>query len=258
VTVAHDRIQAFQVESGERLWERPIETTGPRLPAVVAPEAAYVATGDGRLISVSLADGSPRWTRTLPGDLGQPLAAAGTVFVGSTGNQFHALDGGDGHVRWSWRTGGDVVGAAAGTQLMFFVALDNILRAVNPGNGHQRWKQALPTRALAPPVALAGHVVVAGLDPALSSFDALTGSADGTFAVPTIADAGAPAEILGQPLVDVALKPFRVSSVVVLRDGRVVALRAQSMLFREPVPVPLPALPGRVLGREPAPQLALP
>ncbi len=253
LVVSRTRIEAVRTSTGAREWEREITTSDDALLVTTDATAAYVATGGGRIISVALRDGAHRWERELPGTLSRPVAIDGRVYVGSTANAFHALDGRTGKVRWTWRTGGDVVGAAANDRFVYVLALDNVLRAVNLGNGHQRWKQALETRPVAPPVIVPGHVIVPGIDPALASFEALTGTPGGTSDGQTPGSTGAPAEVMGSPLVDQVMRPYRVSLVLVWRDGRVTGLRPAPMLFREPPPVPLPGLPGRVLTREAIP-----
>lgn len=259
LAVSRTRIEALRASTGAREWEREITTSDDVLLVATDATAAYVATGGGRIISVALQDGAPRWERELPGTLNRPVAIDGRVYVGSTANAFHALDGRTGKVRWTWRTGGDVVGAAANDRFVYVLALDNVLRAMNRGNGHQRWKQVLSTRPVAAPIVMPGHLVVPGIDPALASFDALTGAAGGTVDGQTAGGAtGAPSEIMGAPLVADVMQPFRVSIVLVWRNGRVTGLRPASMLFREAAPVPLPALPGRALAREASPVPATP
>ncbi len=258
IVVGRTRIQALRTGTGARQWQRDIVTTADALLMASDRDAAYVATGGGRIVSVSMQDGSGRWDRELPGTLSQPAVIAGRVYVGSTANALHAIDAATGKVQWSWRTGGDVVGAAGDDKFVYFVSLDNILRAVNRGNGHQRWKQALKTRPVAPPVVVPGHVVVPGIDPALASFEALTGAVGGTFDGLAAGSAGAPVEVMGPPLLDHAMHPYRVSLALVWRDGHVTGLRPASMLFREPAPMPLAGLPGRVLAREALPAKATP
>jgi outer membrane protein assembly factor BamB len=258
LVVSRTRIEALRASTGAREWERDITTTDDALRVTTDATAAYVATGGGRIISVALLDGAPQWARELPGTLSAPAASAGRVYVGSTANEFHALDARTGKTHWTWRTGADVVGSAVNDRFVYMVALDNVLRAVNRGNGHQRWKQALATRPVAPPVVVPGHVLVPGIDPALASFEAVTGIVGGTLDGQAVGTAGAPSEVMGSPLVDQAMRPFRVSLVLLWRDGHVTGLRPASMLFREPAPSRLPGLPGRVLTREVLPTDAAP
>ena len=125
---------------------------------------------------------------------------------------------------------------------MYFASLDNIIRAVNRDNGNQRWKKPAGTRPIAPPRAFGGVVVVAGLMPAITAFVGETGAVMGTQA--------AGGTLVGPPLIDPVLKPFRVSLVSVTREGVVEALRPAGLMFREAALIPLATLPGRSLIRE--------
>ena len=151
-----------------------------------------------------------------------------------------------GDIAWQWRTGGDVIWAVADNDGVYFTALDNIIRRVNRTNGNQQWKKPITTRPVSPPRLANGTVVVAGLAPALSEFDARTGAPTSTYTAP----GNPPGDLQGAPLVDPVLRPFRVAVVVLLRDGRAVGLRPVSMMFREQPLEPLSALPGRGLVRE--------
>jgi outer membrane protein assembly factor BamB len=177
--------------------------------------------------------------------LSEPAAARDRVFVGSTDNFFYALDARSGELAWKWRSGGDVMGAAAGEDVVFITSLDNIIRAVNRGNGNQRWRKDTGSRPVVPPFAAGGVAIVTGISNVLAGFAAATGQPAGTYA--------APGDLQGPPLIDPALKPYRVAAAVVLRDGRVAGLHPIAMLFRDQPAVPVTALPGRVLQREASP-----
>ena len=238
-------VTAISSTDGEVVWTRALAAPVHVAPAHGSEATAYLSLTDSRVIALSLDTGRTKWERMLAGTLTAPAAARDRVFVGSTDNLFYALDGDTGDVEWKWRTGGDVIGSTANTEAVYFAALDNVVRRVNLGNGHQRWKQAIATRPAFPPSLLEGTVIVAGLS-ALSGFDARTGTTEGVYAAP----GDPPGRLQGPPLADVFLRPFRVATVVLLRDGRAVGLRPIAMMFREMSPEPLVALPGRALSRE--------
>ena len=124
---------------------------------------------------------------------------------------------------------------------MYFASLDNMIRAVNRGNGNQRWQKSTGTRPVFPPRALSGIVVLPGLMPAVTVFVGKTGAVMGTHAA---------GNLVGAPLVDPVLKPFRVALVTITREGVVEALRPAGVVFREAALTPLPAFPGRRIARE--------
>lgn len=244
-----DEVIGIRTDIPALAWTRPIgEQAAVALTA--DDNALYAATAAGRVVRVMLHDGAVTWERTLSGgELSQPSVADDRVLVGTrTGSRaFFALDPESGDVEWDWdyrRMGGHPVGAAADRDLIYMAARDNVLRAFERGNGNQRWKREIGTHPLHPPMTFGGIVVVTGINPMLSTFDAKSGVPIATWTAPPNA------ELLGPPLIDSALRPFTTAIAVILRDGRVMALRPTAMLFKEPALTPLPALPGRPLLRE--------
>jgi outer membrane protein assembly factor BamB len=242
-------IWAIRRADGQRLWQRAL--TEVRLPAAIVGrhDALFVSLAD-RVLRLTLTEGAIRWTRLLPWTLTRPALADDRVIVGSSANEFYALDADSGSIKWKWAVGGDAGGATAFGDVVFLTSLDNMVKAVNRGNGHQRWRQETGTRPVLPPIATGGIVVVVGLSPALATFNARTGA--------PIASYEAPAPLQGPPLMDALLRPFRVAVVLVLRNGSVVGLNAVGLQFREPPLVPLTVLPGRPVTREQPPAAARP
>lgn len=243
---------AFFIHGGRETWRQPLGAQSVYAPAF-SDQLAYFTLADGRVVALRATDGTIVWEQKLPGVLSEPATAPRRVFVGSTDNFFYALDADGGQLEWKWRGGGDVIGAAFDGKLVYFASLDNIVRAVNPGNGNQRWKKETTTRPMLPPRALGGVVVVPGLNPALTVFVGRTGGLMGTYAA--LSPSGAAQTLLGPPLIDPALTPFKVTIVAITRDGLVEGLRSGGLMFREPPVTPFgttfPALPGRPVMREP-------
>jgi outer membrane protein assembly factor BamB len=238
-------VVAMRAADGRPLWRHSLGAASRSQAVAGDNDALYFTLADGRVVSLNLSDGSKRWEQQLPKMLSEPAAAPDRVFVGSTDNFFYALDADDGTLQWKWRSGGDVIGSAATDEVAFITSLDNIIRGVNRGNGNQRWRKATPSRPAIPPRAVAGAALVTGIDNSLTAFAARTGELVGTYV--------APGDLQGPALIDPVLKPYRVSAVVVLRDGRVAGLYPVLMLFRDQLVTPLTALPGRMLQREQPP-----
>jgi outer membrane protein assembly factor BamB len=237
------RIQArrVRIDGLPDVWSADL-TSRARHKMVAGSESFFVVLEDGRVVALDRS-GRMVWQQTLPGTLSEPAVAEDRVFVGSTNNFFYALDADTGDLEWKWRSGGDVIGAVADEMgSVYFASLDNILRAVNRGNGNQRWKTVMTTRPAIPPRAFGGVVVTTGVTPETTTFNAETGQPLGSYV--------APAELQGAPLIDPVLKPYRVAMVVVTRDGRVIGLRPQAMIYAEPQLTPLHTLPGTRLPRE--------
>ena len=242
IAVSSSTLRAFDAASGMAQWTQHLDDAGAPVGAQASGDALVVSFAKGAVRRLSLDDGHVIWTRSVEPRPGPPLVARNTAYVGSADNRFYALAIKDGKVRWTWRTGGAVTGAAADAKSVYYTGLDAVVRAVNPGNGNQKWKHDIGTRAVAPPVALDGSVLIAGLTPLLSGFAPLTGQPQGTFDLP--------GDVHGVPLVSDTLVPRTVSVAVVLKDGRAYGLRSLPLMFNEGPPQLLLALPGKLLTRE--------
>jgi outer membrane protein assembly factor BamB len=238
-------IIAFSAANGEVAWRRVVGSTVQHPPAFL-DSVLIVTTGDGRAIALDVRTGEVKWERSLPGTLSAPATARDRVFVGSTNNFFYALDADNGKEAWRWRTGGDVVGAAAADDRVYFVSLDNILRAVNRDNGNQQWKAEVPTRPVAPPLAVGDVIVLTGVAPRIDAFVGKTGATLGSYVAPT--------DFKGLPAIDPDLKPFAVAIVSITLDGQVVGLSPARMMLPDPPLGPLLQLPGRELPPERLPR----
>lgn len=245
-----DELIALRIDTREIVWRTVVGESGPVL--MNADDRAVYLTSGGRVMSVLLADGAIAWRRELVANasLSEPSVGEDRVFVGSTTDSFWALDPESGRDEWTWSRrifGGDVIGAAVEDEVVYVASLDSIIRALNEGNGAQRWKKDAG-RPVFPPRAFFGVVVTTGLSPTVSTFNAKTGAAVSTWTAPP------GAELQGPPLIDEHLKPFRVAMVVIMRDGRVIAVRPTAMMFEEPpAGKPLATLPGRPVTREQLP-----
>ncbi len=241
-----DQLLALRTSDGSEIWRQAIEAPPGSAAMVVNATGVFISSGS-TLRRYAASDGHLEWKRELAGVLGRPDTFGDRVFVGSTDNNFYALDATTGRLAYRSRAGGDVVGGVANDQFVYVASLDNLLRALRRGSGNQVWKRNLTTRTIAPPSTFGGIVIVTGNEPTLTTFDASTGTPIGTFSVA--------ADLEGVPLVDTTPEPFRVAIVVVTRDARAMGLRPTGMMFRELPLVPIQTLPGRPLSREP---LALP
>ena len=240
-TTSSGEAAAVRVGTGELVWRRPLGGVT-RYAAAMLPNGPIAFSLDSQVVALDRETGEPLWTRALPGTLSPPAVARGLVLVGSTSNDFYALEAKNGAEAWNWRVGGDVIGAVADGEVVYFASLDNVLRAVNRSNGNQRWKTVVPTRPAAAPIAFNDIVVLAGVAPRVDSFLGKTGKAQGSHT--------ATSEFEGAPLVDRPLKPFQVGMVTIARDGHVAALRPTGLMMRDPLPVPMLQLPGRRLERD--------
>jgi hypothetical protein len=250
VAMEPDQVIAYAPADGRVIWNRPLGGAAGRMLLAAAPGVVYVAVSSGRVVSLDATDGAIRWERPVAGVTTVPAIARDRIIVGATTNHFYALDSSTGKQEWKWPVGGSPVAAAAAGDLIVLTAMDNSVRVVNRGNGHQRWRESLPTRPQYAPLVGSRLVVVPGIEPSLSGFAATDGRAAGAYEGNTA--------LAGPPLVDLALRPFEVAVVAIGSDGIVTGLRPTAMLFPEAPPVPWLTLPGRVLTREPRPDVPRP
>jgi outer membrane protein assembly factor BamB len=246
---APDVLTAIRTDTREVAWRLPLGDTGALL-MDADQRAVYVTTERGHVMRVNLADGSRPWDRALDdkAKLSAPAIGPDKLFVGSSTRAFWALDLEKGKEEWKWPAnrffGGDITGAAVLGETVYVTSRDTQLRALDDDNGNQRWKASAGTPPLGPPRAFFGTVVVTGLGPTLTTFNAKTEALVSTWSAP------AGAQLQGDPLIDQNLKPFQVAIVVIMRDGRIVGLRPTAMMFPELPAAPLTTLPGRALTRE--------
>ena len=239
---------ALRASDGREMWRQPLGAPTVHPPVPGGTDALFLSLTDGRVIALRVTDGTVLWEQKLPGILSEPAVAPKRVYVGSTDNFFYAFDDESGELEWKWRGGGDVIGATYDGDLLYFASLDNIIRAVRPGNGHQLWKKETGTRPVLPPRAFGGIIVLPGVMPAITVFVAKTGVVMATHNAQ--APDGRTQPLLGAPLFDSVVSPYRVAIVTITPDGLVEGLRPTALQFREPTAIPLGPLPGRPLVRE--------
>ncbi|MFV2022215.1 PQQ-binding-like beta-propeller repeat protein [Micromonospora sp. LOL_023] len=203
-------IVAFDLDSGERLWVRSIETTGVRLAA--SPGRLYLATSQGELIALELRTGEesrvrddgPNWifafparpTRTMstvamrPGGftpvlvshtpvsaaLSTPVVTSDGVFVGSQNGNTYRANVVDGRLSYyTWETDLQVRAVAHGQGLVFAGFIDGMVNACPAEGGDFHWATISPVGRVAGLTCADGMLYVSG-DPFLAAFDATTGA----------------------------------------------------------------------------------
>ncbi len=217
VVLSERSLTALDATTGMVLWGQDTGQDATSL-TVGATGVAVVATT--RVAVFSAADGRRLWERELSEPPGPP-AWWGNSLIVPAGRTLWALNARNGKEDWKWVLGGAPTGVGVGVEDAYVAALDNVLRGLQRGNGHQRWHTSLGTRTLQPPVAVDGAVLVSGYSPALSLFDTKTGK--------PIASYEAPGRLIGPPLVPLPIRPGNVSTLLLLFDGRLLALRIHGL-----------------------------
>ncbi len=224
----------LRAADGQQIWRRALGSPMRGRAAGDGDHRLFIVLRDGRTVALDLNTGAPLWTMELGGELSDPLAYQGRVYVGSTTNFFYALDAANGRVHWKWRAGGDVAGpSAADADRVYFVSLDNVLRAVSRGGGNQQWRKDVPTRPAVGPMLAGDTVIIAGVAPELDGFNVVDGAAAGQY----LADG----EFAGPPLLRFPTAPGEPAVIVPSREGKVTALEAERMLPIEDPTIQPPA-----------------
>jgi len=172
-----DSVHAFALESGERLWKysHPAPTLtlrGNSRPAVTA-DSAIVGISGGKLVSLELQSGLPRWetTVTLPRGRSEvariadidadPIVVADVIYVATYNGDLAAVDRITGAVHWRRRLSAHA-GLSVSRDRLYITDSDDLVRAVSATDGTDIWQQAgLKYRRLTAPAVL-GNLVMVG------------------------------------------------------------------------------------------------
>ena len=153
ITWAQDRVLAYRLSDGQRLWQQLLPSGTGSISDVAASGSSVVVAYDTRLRALNAGTGAQQWIRTLASP-GEVLVADGWVYTRANGgvSRFALADGAPG---WSVLGGSGIfqlVGADADTIYAFEAQFSelgqtsSVLRALKAADGSQRWEQPLSTR----------------------------------------------------------------------------------------------------------------
>lgn len=178
-----DRCYAFERKTGERRWTN--ENIGSTYSPALTDE--YVYFSGHQVAALRIDDGSTAWTSHVDGDAtdGGPsftelTAASGTVYVGSSRGNVHALDGRTGTVTWSTDTDGhDAFSPVVSGDTLYVGVLtdesDDVF-ALDRESGTVRWQSRLGTFGVGTRPVPHGEYVFANDRDAMYALDAADGS----------------------------------------------------------------------------------
>ena len=179
VRSADSRIFAFGAEDGERRWgyQRPAPSLIVRSPAglTIHMGAAYAGFSGGRLVAITLANGSARWEATvaLPKGatelervtdiVGDPAALGREVCAAAYQGRVACYDGQNATRRWA-RALPPPTGVSSDPRYAFISDDKGAVHALDRSNGRSIWKQdRLAHRQLSLPLPLGTEVALGDL-----------------------------------------------------------------------------------------------
>ena len=140
--------------------------------AAIADGVVYLASMEGHVDALALADGTAKWHADLPPDgtlkpgcKGNPAVVGNLVVVATDLGQVHGLDRATGKVRWSKDVGTQINSAPA-------VVRDRVLIGADDGSvycfaattGDQQWQVRTGEKVYCSPVLVGGRLLTAGCD----------------------------------------------------------------------------------------------
>jgi outer membrane protein assembly factor BamB len=203
-------LYAINKHTGHTFWTRRLGTLSASTPAVVGSTvyATVLAHGSGenpgRVVALSYANGSIRWSRDLssPSE-SSPLVDSGKVFFGSQSGILYALNARNGSVLWTYHAAGAV--KASPTLMggvLYFGDYSGHLQAVSEQTGRRLWISGSGGALLGSGTFYStaavdyGRVFLGNTDGRVYAYDASTGRLDWAvqtgayvYASPAVADA---------------------------------------------------------------------
>ena len=157
VVWASDRVLAYRLSDGQRLWQQLLPAGATGLTEVAVEGNTVVVGYNDRVRTLNLVTGAQLWTKSLVragNGFGGLVVADGWIYLNNEGGaQRYALA--DGALGWSTQAGVgiyQVLGVDADTAYMWLAAFDfgppspSIILALNTADGSERWRADIPSR----------------------------------------------------------------------------------------------------------------
>ncbi|MDG2002108.1 MAG: PQQ-binding-like beta-propeller repeat protein [Novosphingobium sp.] len=192
-------VNAFNADSGARLWSQSFKVSGDGASSVFGGGVSYdngrvyVTTGIGVVAALDAANGSEFWNVKPAGPLrGSPTIAFNAVYVMTQDNQIHAINAADGKSLWS-KSGSvqqsgvfGVAAPAAGQGTVISGYSSGELVAYRYENGRELWSDALARTSIstevgsltdvdADPIIDRGRVYALGQGGRMAAYQLVTG-----------------------------------------------------------------------------------
>ena len=156
VVDADQTVRAFDLNNGQRLWQRELKSGNRRDQTGIGSGIAYtdgkllVASGYGFVSALDASTGSELWKQDMEAPMtGSPTIKDGRAFVSSNNNEIYALDIDDGRILWSDQAIAEsarVLGSpspAAVEEIVIAPYSSGEIIAYLAANGRRLWNEAL-------------------------------------------------------------------------------------------------------------------
>ncbi len=149
--------------------------------AAISAGSVFVASLDGTLYALKLADGSLLWKYSTEAEIkSSPSVREGLVYFGDESGIFHAVDAATGRLRWKFETDGGITSSANFTEsLVLFGSYDQFLYALDRSSGELRWKVETEGYVHASPAVAGNYALVSGCDGFFRKIDLRNGTEAG-------------------------------------------------------------------------------
>jgi outer membrane protein assembly factor BamB len=155
---ANERLQAYEIETGDTLWE--FDTLNNRIARpVVADDTVYVEYGD-ETVGLKLNDGSkgPEITKSFEGE----FAFVDDAVIESVGDKFRAYDLQRDELLWEKDYPARLNPPAVADGIAYVGGEDKRIRGVEISTGQELWSRQLKDDVMRPVVAQGSVLVVSG------------------------------------------------------------------------------------------------
>jgi outer membrane protein assembly factor BamB len=198
---AAQRVSAFDVATGRRVWENRLKAANPQWDefsvgggVAIVGDKLIVASGFGYVTALNLADGSEIWRRATDSPLSSSPAILGSrAYLTSTNNDFYAIDTDTGEIIWNDQAIAESArvlsspSPAVSQDILVVGYSSGELIAYLPANGRRLWADTLTSTGRYTPLSVIndiagkptmqdGIVYAASHSGILTAIDARTGA----------------------------------------------------------------------------------
>ena len=198
---AAQRVSAFDVATGRRVWENRLKAANPQWDEfsvggglAITGDKLIVASGFGYVTALNLSDGTEIWRRATDSPLSSSPAILGTrAFLTSTNNDFYAIDTENGEIIWNDQAIAESArvlsspSPAVSQDILVVGYSSGELIAYLPANGRRLWADTLTSTGRYTPLSVIndiagkptmqdGIVYAASHSGILTAIDARTGA----------------------------------------------------------------------------------